>query len=45
MRVWMLFFDGYANSKTILKQFLEKYEKVMESKIKKERQADARSFS
>ncbi|KAH9726548.1 protein FAR1-RELATED SEQUENCE [Citrus sinensis] len=39
------FFDGYVNSKTTLKQFVEKYEKAMESKIEKERQADARSFS
>ena len=27
------FFDGYVNSKTTLKQFVEKYEKAMESKI------------
>ncbi|KAH9745082.1 protein FAR1-RELATED SEQUENCE [Citrus sinensis] len=39
------FFDGYVNSKTTLKQFVEKYEKAMESKIEKEWQADARSFS
>ncbi|KAH9702052.1 protein FAR1-RELATED SEQUENCE [Citrus sinensis] len=38
------FFDGYVNLKT-LKQFVEKYEKAMESKIEKEWQADARSFS
>ncbi|KAH9770356.1 protein FAR1-RELATED SEQUENCE [Citrus sinensis] len=39
------FFDEYVNSKTTLKQFVEKYEKAMESKIEKEWQADARSFS
>lgn len=39
------FFDGYVNSKTTLKQFVEKYEKTMESKIEKEWQADARCFS
>ncbi|KAH9795178.1 protein FAR1-RELATED SEQUENCE [Citrus sinensis] len=39
------FFDGYVNSKTTLKQFVEKYEKAMESKIEKEWQVDARSFS
>ena len=27
------FFDGYVNSKTTLKQFMEKYEKTMESEI------------
>lgn len=30
------FFDGYVNSKTTLKQFVEKYKKAMESKIEKE---------
>ena len=30
------FFDGYVNSKIILQQFVEKYEKAMESKIEKE---------
>ena len=30
------FFDGSVNSKTTLKQFVEKYEKAMESKIEKE---------
>ena len=39
------FFYGYVNSKTTLKQFVEKYEKTMESKIEKECQADARCFS
>ncbi|XP_024033677.1 protein FAR1-RELATED SEQUENCE 5-like [Citrus clementina] len=39
------FFYGYVNSKTTLKQFVEKYEKAMESKIEKEWQADARCFS
>ncbi|KAH9760448.1 protein FAR1-RELATED SEQUENCE [Citrus sinensis] len=39
------FFDGYVNSKTTLKQFVEKYEKAMESKIEKEWQTDARCFS
>ena len=38
-------FDRYVNSKTTLKQFVEKYEKAMESKIEKEWQADAWSFS
>ncbi|KAH9705402.1 protein FAR1-RELATED SEQUENCE [Citrus sinensis] len=40
-----VFFNGYVNSKTTLKQFVEKYEKTIESKIEKEWQADARSFS
>ncbi|XP_052290815.1 protein FAR1-RELATED SEQUENCE 9-like [Citrus sinensis] len=39
------FFYGYVNSKTTLKQFVEKYEKAMESKIEKEWQEDARCFS
>ena len=39
------FFYGYVNSETTLKQFVEKYEKSMESKIKKEWQAYARCFS
>ena len=30
-----VFFDGYVNSKTILKQFVKKYEKAMESKLRK----------
>ena len=38
------FFDGYVNSKTTLKQFVEKYEKSMESKIEKEWQANAISY-
>ena len=39
------FFDGYVNSKTTLKQFVEKYEKAIENKIEKEWQANARYFS
>ena len=38
------FFDGYVNSKTTLKQFVEKYEKTMESKIEKEWQVDEGTF-
>ena len=39
------FFDGYVNLKTILKQFVEKYKKAMESKIEKEWQTNAKCFS
>ena len=39
------FFNGYVNSKTTWKQFVEKYKKAMENKIEKEWQADARCFS
>ena len=40
-----VFFNRYVNSKTTLKQFVEKYEKAMESKIEKEWQVDAGCFS
>ncbi|XP_020262716.1 protein FAR1-RELATED SEQUENCE 5-like [Asparagus officinalis] len=39
------FFDGYVNSKTSLKQFVEQYENALRSKTEKEMQADAESFS
>ena len=40
-----VFFYGYVNSKTTLKQFVDKYDKAIESKIEKRWQANARSFS
>ena len=39
------FFDGYVHSKTSLKQFVEQYERALRSKVEKEFQADAKSFS
>ncbi|XP_022875791.1 protein FAR1-RELATED SEQUENCE 5-like [Olea europaea var. sylvestris] len=39
------FFDGYVHSKTSLKQFVEQYERALRSKVKKEFQADFRSYS
>ncbi|XP_038698465.1 protein FAR-RED ELONGATED HYPOCOTYL 3-like [Tripterygium wilfordii] len=38
------FFDGYVNSKTTLKQFVEQYENALRSKAEKECQADYESF-
>ncbi|KAL2466693.1 Protein FAR1-RELATED SEQUENCE 5 [Abeliophyllum distichum] len=39
------FFDGYVNSKTSLKQFVEQYKRALRSKVEKEFQADFRSYS
>nr|GME14048.1 protein FAR-RED IMPAIRED RESPONSE 1-like [Ipomoea batatas] len=39
------FFDGYVNSKTTLKVFVEQYEKALESKVEKEKEADFHSFN
>ncbi|XP_044479705.1 protein FAR-RED IMPAIRED RESPONSE 1-like isoform X2 [Mangifera indica] len=38
------FFDGYVNSKTTLKQFVEQYENALRDKVEKEREADFKSF-
>ncbi|KAK1302275.1 Protein FAR-RED IMPAIRED RESPONSE 1 [Acorus calamus] len=38
------FFDGYVNSKTTMKQFVEQYEMALKSKYEKEAQADFDSF-
>ncbi|OVA05733.1 FAR1 DNA binding domain [Macleaya cordata] len=38
-------FDGYVNSKTTLKQFLEQYDDALRSKVEKENQADYQSFN
>ncbi|PIA28728.1 hypothetical protein AQUCO_06700032v1 [Aquilegia coerulea] len=40
-----VFFDGYVNSKTTLKQFVEQYENALRSKTEKENQADFNSFN
>ncbi|CAL5338151.1 unnamed protein product [Camellia sinensis] len=37
------FFDGYVNSKTILKQFVEQYDNALRSKVEKETKADFKS--
>ncbi|XP_028101345.1 protein FAR1-RELATED SEQUENCE 9-like [Camellia sinensis] len=37
------FFDGYVNSKTTLKQFVEQYDNALRSKVKKEMKADFKS--
>ncbi|XP_038707270.1 protein FAR1-RELATED SEQUENCE 5-like [Tripterygium wilfordii] len=39
------FFDGYVNSKTTLKQFVEQYENALRKKIEKEKMVDFDSFS
>ncbi|XP_058744403.1 protein FAR1-RELATED SEQUENCE 4-like [Vicia villosa] len=39
------FFDGYVNSKTTLKQFVEQYDNALKDKIEKESMADFRSFN
>ncbi|XP_052197190.1 protein FAR1-RELATED SEQUENCE 5-like [Diospyros lotus] len=39
------FFDGYVNSRTSLKQFVEQYERALKSQVEKEFHADFRSFS
>ncbi|XP_031285457.1 protein FAR-RED IMPAIRED RESPONSE 1-like [Pistacia vera] len=38
------FFDGYVNSKTTLKQFVEQYENALCDKVEKENEADFRSW-
>ncbi|XP_031252418.1 protein FAR1-RELATED SEQUENCE 5-like [Pistacia vera] len=38
------FFDGYVNSKTTIKQFMEQYENALRDKVEKEREADFKSF-
>ncbi|XP_062083677.1 protein FAR-RED IMPAIRED RESPONSE 1-like [Humulus lupulus] len=40
-----VFFDGYVNSKTILKQFVEQYDIALRDKIEKENRDDFQSFS
>jgi len=39
------FFDGYVNSKTSLKLFVEQYERALRCKVEKEFQADFKSYS
>ncbi|XP_024636609.2 protein FAR-RED IMPAIRED RESPONSE 1-like [Medicago truncatula] len=39
------FFDGYVNSKTSLKQFVEQYDNALKDKIEKENMADFSSFN
>lgn len=39
------FFDGYVNSKTTLKQFVDQYENALRSKVQKEDQEDFNSFN
>lgn len=39
------FFDGYVNSKTSLKQFVEQYDNALRDKIEKENKADFSSFN
>ncbi|XP_020109279.1 protein FAR-RED IMPAIRED RESPONSE 1-like [Ananas comosus] len=39
------FFDGYVNSKTQLKQFVEQYESAIKNKAEKEAELDYKSFS
>ena len=39
------FFDGYVNSKTLSKLFVEQYERALRCKVKKEFQADFKSYS
>ncbi|XP_074374842.1 protein FAR-RED IMPAIRED RESPONSE 1-like [Apium graveolens] len=39
------FFDGYVNSKTTLKQFVEQYENALASKVSKENQEDFNSYN
>ncbi|XP_038678434.1 protein FAR-RED IMPAIRED RESPONSE 1-like [Tripterygium wilfordii] len=38
------FFDGYVNSKTTLKQFVEQYDNALRNNVEKEYQADFDSF-
>ncbi|XP_034223833.1 protein FAR-RED IMPAIRED RESPONSE 1-like [Prunus dulcis] len=39
------FFDGYVNSKTTLKQFVEQYENALHNKVEKEKLADFACFN
>ncbi|KAK2652509.1 hypothetical protein Ddye_012365 [Dipteronia dyeriana] len=39
------FFDGYINSKTTLKQFVEQYENALRDKVEKEKHADFSSLN
>lgn len=39
------FFDGYVNSKTTLKQFVEQYDNALASKVEKENQEDFNSYN
>ncbi|CAL9001341.1 unnamed protein product [Prunus brigantina] len=39
------FFDGYVNSKTTLKQFLEQYENALRTKVEKEKHEDSKTFT
>ena len=39
------FFDGYVNSKTTLKQFVEQYSNALRNKVHKEMEEDARCLS
>ncbi|KAK2641451.1 hypothetical protein Ddye_023214 [Dipteronia dyeriana] len=39
------FFDGYINSKTTLKQFVEQYENALRDKVEKERHTDFNSLN
>jgi hypothetical protein len=39
------FFDGYVNSKTTLKQFVEQYDNALKDKVEKENMADFGSFN
>ncbi|WOL14828.1 protein FAR1-RELATED SEQUENCE 4-like [Canna indica] len=39
------FFEGYVNSKTTVKQFVERYDKALKIKVEKELQEDLNSFN
>ncbi|CAL9194074.1 protein FAR-RED IMPAIRED RESPONSE 1 [Musa acuminata AAA Group] len=39
------FFEGYVNSKTTIKQFVERYDKALKIKVEKELQEDLNSFN
>ena len=39
------FFDGYVNSKTTLKQFVEQYDNALASKVEKENQEEFNSYN
>lgn len=39
------FFDGYVNSKTTLKQFVEQYSNALKNKVQKEVEEDVRCLS
>jgi len=38
------FFDGYVNSTTTLKQFVEQYDNALRDKVEKENKSDCKSF-